>query len=98
MCLLHESVYMWRFLPYRAIFVLNLLHLGNGPFPAVIDLFGAAPGVHGQRAALLASRGFLTLALAYFGYKDLPKKRDKSDVKLMNYFEVNIYTLTANWQ
>ena len=45
---------------------------GPGPHPAVIDMFGGIGGLLETRAALLASRGFLTLALAYFNYKDLP--------------------------
>lgn len=45
-------------------------------FPAIIDLFGAAGGTIETRAALLASRGFITLSLAYFHYKDLPGPED----------------------
>ncbi|XP_013404572.1 acyl-coenzyme A amino acid N-acyltransferase 1 isoform X2 [Lingula anatina] len=47
---------------------------GQGSYPGVIDLFGAAGGLIEHRASLLASRGFVVLALAYFGYEDLPKK------------------------
>ncbi|XP_046359097.1 bile acid-CoA:amino acid N-acyltransferase-like [Haliotis rufescens] len=46
--------------------------LGVGPFPAVLDLFGGTGGLFEFRAALLASRGFLTFALAYLGYDGLP--------------------------
>ncbi|KAK3093428.1 hypothetical protein FSP39_015615 [Pinctada imbricata] len=45
---------------------------GPGPFPAVIDVFGSGGGLIEHRAALLASHGFLTLALAFFAYDDLP--------------------------
>ncbi|MEE6508363.1 hypothetical protein FKM82_020621 [Ascaphus truei] len=45
----------------------------SGTFPAVIDLYGAGGGLMEYRASLLASHGFLTLALAYFDYDDLPK-------------------------
>ena len=38
----------------------------------MIDLYGTAGGLNEYRAALLASRGFAALALAYFGYDDLP--------------------------
>ena len=41
--------------------------------PAVLDLFGVVGGCQTFRAALLASHGFLTFALAYLNYKDLPK-------------------------
>ncbi|XP_059505426.1 acyl-coenzyme A amino acid N-acyltransferase 1-like [Stegostoma tigrinum] len=44
---------------------------GDGPFPGVIDLFGDG-GLIEFRACLLASRGFATLALPYFGFEDLP--------------------------
>ncbi|KAM4690859.1 acyl-coenzyme A thioesterase 1-like [Rhinophrynus dorsalis] len=46
---------------------------GPGPFPSVIDLYGTGGGLMEHRASLLASRGFLTLALAYFDYDDLTK-------------------------
>jgi dienelactone hydrolase len=43
-----------------------------GPHPAVIVLNGSDRGMHENAAALLASRGYATLALAYFGLEDLP--------------------------
>ncbi|XP_052273691.1 acyl-coenzyme A thioesterase 1-like isoform X2 [Dreissena polymorpha] len=45
---------------------------GRGPFPGVIDMFGTAGGSIEFRAALLASRGYATFALAYMRYQDLP--------------------------
>ncbi|XP_043930023.1 acyl-coenzyme A thioesterase 1-like [Protopterus annectens] len=45
---------------------------GDGPFPGVIDLFGDG-GLLEYRASLLASRGFASLALPYFGFEDLPQ-------------------------
>lgn len=53
---------------------------GGGPVPAVIDLFGAAGGLVEYRAALLASRGIMALALAYFRYDDLPKTMNELEV------------------
>ncbi|GFN86706.1 acyl-CoA amino acid n-acyltransferase 1 [Plakobranchus ocellatus] len=47
------------------------LPAGEGPFPAVIDMFGSSGGLIEYRSALLASRGFAALNLAYFKYKDL---------------------------
>ncbi|XP_014674561.1 PREDICTED: acyl-coenzyme A amino acid N-acyltransferase 1-like [Priapulus caudatus] len=46
---------------------------GAGPFPGVIDMFGTMGNIITFRSALLASRGFATLALPYLHYKDLPK-------------------------
>ncbi|GCB69280.1 hypothetical protein scyTo_0013949 [Scyliorhinus torazame] len=56
---------------------------GDGPFPGVIDLF-EDDGLTEFRACLLASRGFTTLALPYFGFEDLP--RTVTDLRL-EYFE-----------
>ena len=61
---------------------------GPGPFPGIIDMFGGVlPGCNEIRAALLASRGYATLALSYFGGEDQPVW---SDVKMLDieYFEV----------
>ncbi|XP_061075683.1 acyl-coenzyme A thioesterase 3-like [Conger conger] len=53
---------------------------GPGPFPAVLDLFGMGGGLIEYRAALLASRGMASLALAYFGHKDIPGPLDVINV------------------
>ncbi|KAG7477424.1 hypothetical protein MATL_G00069540 [Megalops atlanticus] len=45
---------------------------GPGPFPAVLDLWGMGGGLVEYRSALLASQGFASLALAYFGHRDIP--------------------------
>jgi dienelactone hydrolase len=47
---------------------------GTGPFPAVLTLGGSGGGLGGawQQAALLATRGYAALALAYFNYEHLP--------------------------
>ncbi|XP_038625750.1 bile acid-CoA:amino acid N-acyltransferase isoform X2 [Tachyglossus aculeatus] len=57
---------------------------GKGPFPGIIDMFGGIGGLVEFRASLLASRGFTVLALAYFGYEDLPKDALEVDLE---YFE-----------
>ncbi|XP_078528034.1 bile acid-CoA:amino acid N-acyltransferase-like isoform X2 [Lissotriton helveticus] len=57
---------------------------GDGPFPGVIDMFGGAGGLMEFRSGLLASRGFATLALAYFAYDDLPDTLTEVDLE---YFE-----------
>lgn len=45
---------------------------GPGPFRPVLSFGGSDGGVHEESAALLASRGFLTLALPYFRFPGLP--------------------------
>ncbi|XP_078529642.1 acyl-coenzyme A amino acid N-acyltransferase 1-like [Lissotriton helveticus] len=57
---------------------------GEGPFPGVIDMFGGAGGLVEYRSALLASCGFVSLSLAYFGYDDLPRVLSEVDLE---YFE-----------
>lgn len=57
---------------------------GPGPYPAVIDIFGGFGGIKEYRASMLASRGIVCLAIAYFGYGDLPKNLETFD---LDYFE-----------
>ncbi|KAM4663834.1 acyl-coenzyme A thioesterase 1-like isoform 1-T2 [Discoglossus pictus] len=57
---------------------------GPGPFPGVIEIQGTGGGLIEYKASLLASRGFATLALAYYGYDDLPKQMKQFDLE---YFE-----------
>eukprot|EP00112_Aurelia_sp_Birch-Aquarium-sp1_P004401 Seg1498.1_Seg1498.2 transcript_id=Seg1498.1_Seg1498.2/GoldUCD/mRNA.D3Y31 product="Bile acid-CoA:amino acid N-acyltransferase" protein_id=Seg1498.1_Seg1498.2/GoldUCD/D3Y31 len=45
---------------------------GNKRLPGVLDMFGGHGGLLEYRAALLASHGFVTFALAFYAYKDLP--------------------------
>ncbi|XP_062945141.1 acyl-coenzyme A thioesterase 2, mitochondrial isoform X2 [Cynocephalus volans] len=44
-----------------------------GPFPGIVDIFGAGGGLLEYRASLLAGKGFAVMALAYYKYEDLPK-------------------------
>lgn len=46
---------------------------GEGPFPAVLFLNGSNGGVNEPRAALMASKGYIALTLAYFGYPGVQK-------------------------
>ncbi|XP_012493756.1 PREDICTED: bile acid-CoA:amino acid N-acyltransferase-like [Propithecus coquereli] len=57
---------------------------GEGRFPGVIDLFGTTGGLIEFRASLLASHGFVCLALAFRGYDDLPLNPEITDLE---YFE-----------
>ncbi|XP_072530267.1 laminin subunit beta-1b isoform X3 [Salminus brasiliensis] len=43
---------------------------GPGPFPAVLDMWGGGGGLVEYRAALLASHGFVSLALEYLSPED----------------------------
>jgi len=56
------------------------------PAPAIITIFGGVNrgAVPEDRAALLASKGFVTLALAFFGVDQLPKIYSDLDIE---YFE-----------
>ncbi|XP_042356582.1 peroxisomal succinyl-coenzyme A thioesterase-like isoform X2 [Plectropomus leopardus] len=45
---------------------------GPGPFPAILDLWGMGGGLVEYRSALFASRGYVSLSLAYFNHRDLP--------------------------
>lgn len=57
---------------------------GKGPFPGIVDLYTFGGRLTEARASLLANKGFVVLALAYFGYEDLPKNPKKLDLE---YFE-----------
>uniref|UniRef100_A0A8C5M3W4 Bile acid-CoA:amino acid N-acyltransferase n=2 Tax=Leptobrachium leishanense TaxID=445787 RepID=A0A8C5M3W4_9ANUR len=66
---------------------------GDGPFPGIIDMFGGAGGLMEYRSSLLASRGFASLALAYFAYDDLPPTLGKMELE---YFEEAAKILLGN--
>ncbi|XP_039078820.1 acyl-coenzyme A amino acid N-acyltransferase 2-like [Hyaena hyaena] len=66
---------------------------GEGPFPGIMDLFGGRGGLVEFRASLLASHGFAVLALAYFGYEDLPAELGEIDLE---YFEEAANLLLAH--
>ncbi|KAI3369459.1 hypothetical protein L3Q82_007677 [Scortum barcoo] len=53
---------------------------GRGPFPAMLDLWGMGGGLMEYRSALLASRGYASLSLAYFGHQDLPSPVNRINV------------------
>jgi hypothetical protein len=55
-------------------------------------MFGTAGGLIEYRAALLASRGFITYALPYFLFDDLPKHMLDID---FDYLKVYIFSHTA---
>lgn len=57
---------------------------GKGPFPGIVDLYTFGGALSEAKASLLANKGFVVLALAYYGYKDLPKNPKHFDLE---YFE-----------
>ena len=56
----------------------------------VMDLLGGTGGLVEFKASLLASRGFAALALAYFGYDDLPSSPSP-------YVELDYIEEAAKW-
>lgn len=53
---------------------------GPGPFPAMLDLWGMGGGLVEYRSALFASRGYVSLSLAYFRHKELPGPQNRLNV------------------
>lgn len=58
--------------------------------PGIIDLSGSGGDLSETRAALLASHGYITFALAYFGIESLPETLDNIPLE---YFEKAIHYL-----
>lgn len=65
----------------------------GGPHPGMLVLGGSSGVLREQEAALLASHGYSTLALTYFGQSDLPP--ELSNIPL-EYFHTAIQWLQAN--
>nr|XP_020480344.1 acyl-coenzyme A thioesterase 1-like [Monopterus albus] len=63
---------------------------GQGPFPAVLDLYTFGGGVSEKRASLLASRGFVVLTMSLYGHDDMPGNTKKIQ---LDYFEEGIQLL-----
>ncbi|XP_060579565.1 bile acid-CoA:amino acid N-acyltransferase-like isoform X2 [Ruditapes philippinarum] len=56
---------------------------GKGPFPSLVDMFGGLVSIIETRAALLASHGYVTMALSYMHVRSKPGFEDKLDVDLV---------------
>lgn len=69
------------------VFNADIICLGKGPFPGILDTNVFRGGPFELRAALLAKRNFAVLALAFQGYQDLPKRADRFHLE---YFEEGI--------
>lgn len=57
---------------------------GPGPFPGVLDMWGGGGGLVEYRSCLLASQGFVSMALEYLSHD----KNRTSDIDFKTYFEV----------
>ncbi|XP_071513789.1 acyl-coenzyme A thioesterase 3-like [Panulirus ornatus] len=74
----HGNIYGTLFLPP-----------GQGPHPLVLDMFGRQPGNLEYRASMLASKGYASMSLPYFGFKDLPQ--DMSTINMEYFLEAVDY-------
>jgi len=63
----------------------------EGRYPAVIILSGSDGGMQEHAAALLASKGFVTFALAYFGTEGVP--RDLENIPLEYFQRATVWLL-----
>lgn len=61
---------------------LCFLLTGPGPFPGLLDMWGGGGGLIEYRSALLASRGYASMALEYL------KPEEQSSELGFGYFEV----------
>ncbi|XP_066579569.1 acyl-coenzyme A thioesterase 1-like isoform X2 [Amia ocellicauda] len=61
--------------------------LGPGPFPAVLDMWGGGGGLVEYRSALLASHGYVSLALDYYSTQVMEKSPDNDPSLGYEYFE-----------
>lgn len=84
------SLYVYIYIHIYIAFV-----AGPGPFPGLIDLYGSGGGLVEYRASLLASRGFVTLALAYMAFEDLPAM---PEILELDYFQEAIDFLQKQQQ
>ncbi|XP_062407400.1 acyl-coenzyme A thioesterase 1 [Sardina pilchardus] len=66
---------------------------GPGPFPGVLDVYIYGGGMNELRASLLANKGFVVMALAYYGHKVLPKAPNTLDLE---YFEKAVTLLRTH--
>ncbi|KAF1491812.1 Acyl-coenzyme A thioesterase 5, partial [Megadyptes antipodes antipodes] len=92
----HERAFLRdgvRRVPVREgrIWAMLFLPPGEDPFPGIINIHGYTGSLFEHRASLLANHGFVTLALAYFKYEDLPQ--EPTELHLEYFQEVVNYML-----
>ena len=78
--------------PVRKDGLVGTLFHSKGTKNAVICLGGSSGGLQEERAEILASHGFTTLALAYFAIEDLPPALNQIPLE---YFEKAIERMFA---
>uniref|UniRef100_A0A671S9F5 Bile acid-CoA:amino acid N-acyltransferase-like n=1 Tax=Sinocyclocheilus anshuiensis TaxID=1608454 RepID=A0A671S9F5_9TELE len=61
----------WYVAPGVKRFLITHNHSSSGPYPGVLDLWGASGGLVEYRSALLASHGFASMALEYLAPEDM---------------------------
>ncbi|XP_066579563.1 peroxisomal succinyl-coenzyme A thioesterase isoform X3 [Amia ocellicauda] len=71
---------------------------GPGPFPAVLDMWGGGGGLVEYRSALLASHGFVSLALEYFSSRTMGNASEKNPLTGNEYFEAAFIILKEHPQ
>lgn len=64
---------------------------GPGPYPGLLDMWGGGGGLIEYRSALLASRGYISLALEYLK----PLEMQPTELAF-NYFEVCVFILIVH--
>ena len=67
---------------------------GEGPFHSVLDIYGGGGGLQETRASLLASHHYVTLALAFYSFDDLP---DYLDTDLEYFLEAIDFLLSLSY-
>lgn len=65
---------------------LYFVKTGPGPYPGLLDMWGGGGGLIEYRSALLASRGYASMALAYIK----PEEQQSTEIT-SSYFEVCVF-------
>lgn len=77
------TFFSWAHLWWRSVLSSASVPPGPGPYPGILDMWGGGGGLIEYRSALLASRGYISLALEYL------KPDELQSVELaISYFEV----------
>lgn len=72
---------------------LYFVKAGPGPYPGLLDMWGGGGNLIEYRSALLASRGYASMALAYIN----PEEQQSTEIT-SSYFEVCVFSLKLSPQ